>query len=196
MPKRAADSVQSIRIELQETERAALEASLTAGGIANLLHGVGAVLLPFQGAFTALMAAWLAGEIVDEVKEQLDKVIGGVRGEISKEGAQQYQAITAYLYPLSWDSFDYEEAGEFKKGPDGKKTTLPAKWMRQRFQAFMNQTKQSMFISEMERLNTTPAEAWSLFYPWDEMVNEAIYHTNQAVSRTSWWLDLITPNPK
>ena len=191
MPKRAADSVQSIRIELQETERAALEASLTAGGIANLLHGVGAVLLPFQGAFTALMAAWLAGEIVDEVKEQLDKVIGGIRGTISEPTAQKYQEITAVLYPLSFPLSVDEKISlrTFSR-------SLPNSTLRVRFNAFIVQMEQTMFISEMERLNTTPAEAWSMFYPWDEMINDSIYEVNQTVSSTSWFIDLITPNPE
>ena len=175
MPKAKADSVQSLRIELQETERAALEASLTAGGISNVLQGIGAALLPFQGAFTALAVAFLADEIGDEAKKFLDKyAVNPIRDELTAGAQEQYQTITAYLYPLSWP-IDYEAAGRFKKGPDGKKTDLPTKFMRQRFQAFMNQTQQVMFISEMERQNKTPAEAWALFYPWDEMINEGIF---------------------
>jgi hypothetical protein len=168
VPKRAADSVQSIRIELQETERAALEASLTAGGISNLLHGVGAVLLPFQGAITALAAAWVAGEIADEVKEQLDKVVKGFRGDIQEPIANHYQAITAFLYPIPL----------------------------RRFNAFILQSKQPMFMAEMEKQNLRLSEAWAIFYPWEEMLNDAIYDANQRVSRISWFFDLITPNPK
>jgi len=110
--------------------------------------------------------------------------VSSVRTVISQDAANQYQAITAYLYPLSWP-LDYEDMGEFKKSPNGEKTTLSARFMRRRFQAFMNQTQQSMFISEMERLNLTPAEAWALFYPWDEMQNEAIYELRND-GRDSW----------
>ena len=135
MPKAKPDSVQSIRIELQETERAALEASLAAGGIANLLHGIGAVLLPFQGAITAFAAAWLAGELADEVKEQLDKVVGGLRGSIQEPTAQNYQEITAVLYPLSFplSSDDNSMLRSFSRG-------LPDSTLRVRFNAFILQT--------------------------------------------------------
>lgn len=195
MPKRAADSVNSIRIELQETERAALEASLTAGGIANLLHGIGAVLLPFQGAITAYVTAWLAGEIAEEAKEALDKIVRRNRESMSSSANEQYQAITAWLYPRTIP-LNLKEAREFKKGPDGKKTTLPSKFMRRRFQAFLNQTQQTMFISHMESQNLTLAEAWALFYPWEEAQNEAIYEINQRISGANWFLDLITPDPE
>lgn len=191
MPKAKPDSVQSIRIELQETERAALEASLAAGGIANLLHGIGAVLLPFQGAITAFAAAWLAGELADEVKEQLDKVVGGLRGSIQEPTAQNYQEITAVLYPLSFplSSDDNSMLRSFSRG-------LPDSTLRVRFNAFILQTEQVMFISEMEVQNLTPSESWSLFYPWDEMLNDSIYDANRTVSRTNWFVDLITPDPK
>ena len=191
MPKAKPDSVQSIRIELQETERAALEASLAAGGIANLLHGIGAVLLPYQGAITAFAAAWLAGELADEVKEQLDKVVGGLRGSIQEPTAQNYQEITAVLYPLSFplSSDDNSMLRSFSRG-------LPDSTLRVRFNAFILQTEQVMFISEMEVQNLTPSESWSLFYPWDEMLNDSIYDANRTVSRTNWFVDLITPDPK
>ena len=195
MPKAKPDSVQSVRIELQETERAALEAGLAAGGIANLLHGIGAVLLPFQGAITALAAAWIAGEIAEEAKEALDKIVGRNREVLSSSANEQYQAITAWLYPRTLP-LDLEEARAFKKGPDGKKTTLPSRFMRRRFQAFLNQTQQTMFISHMESQNLTLAEAWAIFYPWEEAQNEAIYEINQTVSGISWFYDLITPNPE
>ena len=191
MPKAKPDSVQSIPIELQETERAALEASLAAGGIANLLHGIGAVLLPFQGAITAFAAAWLAGELADEVKEQLDKVVGGLRGSIQEPTAQNYQEITAVLYPLSFplSSDDNSMLRSFSRG-------LPDSTLRVRFNAFILQTEQVMFISEMEVQTLTPSESWSLFYPWDEMLNDSIYDANRTVSRTNWFVDLITPDPK
>lgn len=191
MPKAKPDSVQSIRIELQETERAALEASLMAGGLSNILHGLGAVLLPFQGAITALVAAWLAGEIVDEVKEELDKVVGGIRGSIQEPTAQKYQEISAVLYPLSFPLSSAENSmlRSFSR-------RLPNSTLRVRFNAFIVQTEQVMFISEMEMQNLTPAQAWSLFYPWDDMLNDSIYDANRTVSRTNWIIDLLTPDPK
>ncbi len=188
MPKKPVKEVLGIRIELQETERAALEASLVANGIAGILSSLGSALSPFSGAITALTVAWIADDFSDNAKAYLDKIVGRNRARLASDANQSYKAITAYLYPLSWESFDYEDAGKFKKGPDGKKTTIPEKWMRQRFQSFMNQTKQTMFISEMERQNLTPSEAWSLFYPYDEMENEAIYNFNQAARPYLGWL--------
>ena len=78
MPKSKPDIVHSVRIELQETERATLEAALagrfvtnSAMAAGNLLKGVGAALAPFSGALTALAAVWIADRTIEEIAEAI-----------------------------------------------------------------------------------------------------------------------------
>lgn len=193
MPKKPVKDVQGIRFELQQSERDALEAYMAGSTITGLLNGIGNALMPFSGAITALAAAWIAGEIADEAKEFLDGIVNKNRDAMASPANDSYSAIVAYLYPLSWP-IDKEDAGRFKKSPNGKKTTIPQKWMRKRFQDFINQTQQTMFISQMETQNLTPAEAWSLFFPISEMENEAIYNVNRAAS-TLPFIGWLVPDP-
>ena len=76
MPKAKPDQVIVHRIELQETERATLEAALAgrfvtnaAQAAGNLLNGVGNALTPFAGAISALAALWIADKSIEEIIE-------------------------------------------------------------------------------------------------------------------------------
>lgn len=62
------------RLELQETERAALEAALAGRFVTNavsaagsVFSGIGNMLTPFAGALTAIAGVWLADKTLDEV---------------------------------------------------------------------------------------------------------------------------------
>ena len=75
VPKARSDQVITHRIELQETERATLEAALagrfvtnSVGALGSVFSGIGAALVPFSGAFTALTALWIADKSFDELK--------------------------------------------------------------------------------------------------------------------------------
>jgi hypothetical protein len=105
MPKAKPDQVIVHRIELQETERATLEAALAgrfvtnaamAGG--NLLKGVGAALAPFSGALTALAAVWVADRTWDELKDKvLDPIIDVIQKPHLDRYAGDYAEIVAWL---------------------------------------------------------------------------------------------------
>jgi len=119
-PKAKPDIVHSVRIELQETERATLEAALAgrfvtnaamAGG--NLLKGVGAALAPFQGALTALAAVWIADKTWDELKDKvLDPIIDVIQTPILEKYAGDYSMIVAWLNTQystqGWDFLDQD----------------------------------------------------------------------------------------
>ena len=190
MPKKACSDLRGIRFELQQSERDTLEAYLAANGVGQVLQGVGAVLAPFSAAFSVFVAAYLAGEIVDEVKESLDAIVNRNRESLAQPASDSYGAITAYLYPLTWP-VDYIEAKAFNSSE-----TIPQEFMRVRFLAFINMVEQAnpLFRVHVIEAGKTPAEAWSEFYPYEEMLNEAIYAVNRQLNALPW-LRWIVPEP-
>ena len=78
MPKATPDQVIVHRLELQQTERDALEAALAGrfvtnavSGLGDVLTGFGNLLKPFEGVLTAIGALWIADRTLDEIKEYL-----------------------------------------------------------------------------------------------------------------------------
>jgi len=195
VPKPKATEVIVHRIDLQPSMKESMDNFLIGKTVTNALQAVGSIASAAGPALAVLVGWWIADKTLDDLKGGLDKIVENTRGKISEGAAADYQAISAFLYPMTYP-LDYHAMGLFKKGPDGKKTNIKLKWMRKRFQAFMNQTQQVMFIAEMQKQNKTPAEAWALFYPWEEMENEAVAELNKIISSRGWVWDLITPNPK
>ena len=81
MPKAKPDKVIVHRIELQETERATLEAALAGRFVTNaaqagasLLSGIGAALSPFSGVLSTLAALWIADKSIEEIGQAIDYV--------------------------------------------------------------------------------------------------------------------------
>jgi hypothetical protein len=82
MPKAKPDKVVVHRIELQKTEREILEAAAMAAGVGNLakgagalLTGAGALIAPLGGALTAIIAAYVAKEGIEDILDWgLDKI--------------------------------------------------------------------------------------------------------------------------
>ena len=196
MPKKACSDLQGIRFELQQSERDTLEAYLAANGVGQVLQGVGAVLAPFSAAFAVFVAAYLADEIVGQAKTVLDGVVDRNRETLAQPANDSYMAITAYLTPLSWP-LDLEAAKTFKKSPDGQKTAIPQRFMRRRFQQFITMIGGAtpMFRVHVIEAGMTPAESWALFYPYEEMQNDAIYEVNQSVGRLGPFFRWIVPEP-
>jgi len=105
MPKAKPDQVIVHRLELQETERATLEAALagrfvtnSAMAAGNLLKGVGAALAPFSGALTALAAVWIADRTWDELKVKvLDPIVDLIQAPLLAKYAGDYSMIVAWL---------------------------------------------------------------------------------------------------
>lgn len=196
MPKKACSDLRGIRFELQQSERDTLEAYLAANGIGQVLQGVGAILAPFSAAFAVFIAAYLADEIVGDVKDVLDGIVDRNREALAQPANDSYMAITAYLTPLSWP-LDIEAAKTFKKSPDGNKTVIPQRFMRRRFQQFLTMIAAAtpLFRVHVIEAGKTPAETWAEFYPYEEMQNDAIFYINQNVRASGWFARLITPEP-
>ena len=105
MPKAKPDQVIVHRIELQETERATLEAALAGRFVTNaaqagasVLSGIGAVLAPFSGVLSAMAAVWIGGQTWDQLKEKvLDPIVENIRQPHIDRYAGDYSMIVAWL---------------------------------------------------------------------------------------------------
>ena len=106
MPKAKPDQVIVHRIELQETERATLEAALAGRFVTNAAHagaalltGVGTALVPFTGAISALAALWIADKTIDEIKDAITtfKETSDLLYDSGVQANGTYSATVAYL---------------------------------------------------------------------------------------------------
>lgn len=119
MPKAKPDQVIVHRIELQETERATLEAALAGRFVTNaaqagasLLNGVGSALAPFAGVLSALAALWIADRSIDEIVDAIQE---------TKEAAELLydsgvQANNTYSGTVAYLNVNYANSG-FDKLP-------------------------------------------------------------------------------
>ena len=87
MPKAKVKETIGYKIQLQETERDALQLWVTSNAIGNVLNGLGQLAMPFSVALSGILTAWIAKEGADKVwkasKEWADKILGdAVRDDI------------------------------------------------------------------------------------------------------------------
>jgi len=105
MPKAKPSQVIVHRIELQETERATLEAALagkfvtnTVSAAGDVLKGVGSVLAPFSEAIKVLAVLWIADRSWDQLKEKvLDPIVTNIQRPHLERYAGDYEMIVAWL---------------------------------------------------------------------------------------------------
>ena len=127
MGKRKPDQVITHRIELQETERATLEAALAGNFVSSmvksagsLLAGAGALLKPFDGVLTAIAAVWLADKTIDELKAAVQWGIDETQAIIIRNNDQgDYAEICAWFdaqYALG--GWEMVLRGEPPNGPE------------------------------------------------------------------------------
>lgn len=207
------------RIELQETERATLEAALagrfvtnTVSAVGGVLSGIGSALAPFSGAISALAALWIADRSWDQIKEKvLDPIVESIQRPHLERYAGDYEMISAWLnaayahddwgflqvdnssreaYMMSsefvstlWRNGDvsHPTLGEFgsAEGFGGAEYEQWAKtghmpgWLVDRFDSFIWTMKMN---TAGEREGKSPAEWWTIFYPYSEFENEIIWN--------------------
>ena len=104
------------RIELQETERATLEAALAGRFVTNaataagsVFTGIGNLLKPFEGVLTAIGALWIADKGIDVVQDAWEGSIDAGQAWIAdRYGGNDYEEICAWLtaqYGINgWDT--------------------------------------------------------------------------------------------
>ena len=108
------------RIELQETERATLEAALAGRFVTNaatatgsVFTGIGNLLKPFEGVLTAIGALWIADKGLDVVTDSIQQAWdytqdAGSSWIANQYGGGDYEEIVAWLqsqYAIDgWDT--------------------------------------------------------------------------------------------
>jgi hypothetical protein len=125
MPKAKPSQVIVHRLELQTTEREALEAALAGNFLTNavsaagsVLTGLGAVLAPFSGALTAIAGLWIAEkgataliDAAENTAEQASKIADFLNPSKQQDA---YQYVCVYLAACSgWEG---DENSFQKKG--------------------------------------------------------------------------------
>lgn len=91
MPRRKADKVHSIRLELQQNERDALDIWVASKAIDNIGTGIGSLLMPFSGAISAVMAAWIAKEGAEAVWDSALGLANRLYGDEVDASIEQYK---------------------------------------------------------------------------------------------------------
>lgn len=116
MPKAKPDQVIVHRVELQETERATLEAALAGRFVTNAVSaagsvfaGIGSVLAPFTGVLTAIGAAYIAEKGISGMLEAAGDAGSNLKDKIEEQMAEQGAPIYAAM--SAWIIATYENGG-------------------------------------------------------------------------------------
>jgi hypothetical protein len=214
IPKAKPTQVIVHRIELQETERATLEAALAGRFVTNgvsaagsVLTGMGNFLAPFSGAITAIAALWIAGRSWDEIMGAAGGAGSELKeyteSELTASGIPYYTAFTSWLNSLNQftgqagicAAFD---AGEIPQGANGIAVIpVPAFSMDvpgffvKRMHQFL--TMYCAASADDTRLND-PVGWWMEFYPATNYGSEYYYWTQYTFTRTQttgWFMRLF-----
>lgn len=177
MPKAKPDQVIVHRIELQQSERDAMEAALAGRFITNgvtavgaALTGLGAALAPFSGALTALATLWIADRTIDEIVESVKQIKEEAPWEwISpSKTLDTFSYISAFMQASNgWDDFNSrtaELANELKS-----RNASPI--LEMKLQAFIKNALMT-FKTTGQWPQQPIAKAWNNFYSAQEYYND------------------------
>jgi len=205
MPKAKPTQVIVHRIELQETERATLEAALAGRFVTNavsgagaVLSGIGAALAPFTGAISALAVLWIADRSLDEILDAARKSGEELkqRNEEAHEGygAKAIEYVSALLTSTydtaGWDGIclliDEIKIDSMKMVTDKSKIHLLIwpPW----FSAVVVKFLETICNPDNVMAKTkTPTELWAGWYSVDQYGKDAYYYeTNGSTSAGVW----------
>ena len=210
MPKAKPTQVLVHRIELQETERATLEAALAGKFVTNavsaaggVLTGMGAALAPFAGAISALAALWIADRTLDQILDAARE--SGERIKQQHEEEYHTQAGKHIGYFSAWLNANYENGGwpeicnlenvqDYLTGPDG--VMMPfglnsqPQFFIQRCMDFLNY----VCAEDFDAMGQTPSELWAAWYTVEEYGRDAYYYsTNGSAVGGIWHTWKATP---
>ena len=176
MPKAKPTQVIVHRIELQQSERDAMEAALAGQFVTNavtatgaIIGGIGTMLVPFTGVLTAIGAAYLAekgiGTVIEEIKEGVESA--GDVVDWLKPSTQQdaYTYICTYLTAHTWDSMSPTDLVDDLKKMNAN-PILPIKvqaWAK----VVMQQKAQSGSWPSLD-----PVQSWKGFYGPSEYLRD------------------------
>jgi len=202
MPKAKPTQVIVHRIELQQTERDALEAALAGKFVTNgvsaagsVLTGIGSFLAPFGGVFTALFALWAVDKTWDAAAAAGSQLKEDTIQDMESAGAPCMNAFASYLnsrYALDGRAgiCDTPQWRQGMLGPQNLKPSIQAHYVN-----LLQMKCPAFFIIQMhnflefycaqlslddERHQQTAVELWEQFYTIEQFGIDAYYYTQKA----------------
>ena len=177
MPKAKPSQVIVHRIELQETERATLEAALAGNFVTNavsaagsVLTGFGAALAPFSGVLTAIGAAYLAEKGIQGALDSVGTISEAAQVFNPKTQSSAYEYICEFLRANpEWDKL----GGKLGKLRSDLVNMNASPILTRQFQDW-NKT----IIASRNQSGTwplqEPAKSWIQYYPPSQFVKDSI----------------------
>jgi hypothetical protein len=167
MPKAKADQVIVHRVELQKTEREAMEAYLLGKTATNAVSAVGTLLTPFAGAIGTIVAAWIAKEGAEAAWEKatgyFERQGQAVVDSVAQDEVANYQRVMAYLHTCT-SAYDCEKNIQQLWDQMGDSQLVKPKFIRW-----------ALAVKPQWSNWTWPANAlssWKSYYPPSALVND------------------------
>ena len=177
MPKAKPTQVIVHRLELQETERSALEAALAGNFVTNavsaagsVLTGFGNMLTPFTGVLTAIGAAYIAEKGLTGMVAAIDTVKETIPLYNPKNQASAYEYLVSFLQANpEWDSLG-SKTGRLKSDLEGMKASpiLLTKLLQWIKTIASNKNRTGNWPT------STPAKHWMTFYSPQDFLSDSL----------------------
>ena len=177
MPKAKPTQVIVHRIELQQSERDALEAALAGRFVTNavsatgsVLTGVGNFLVPFSGVLTALAGVWIADRSIDQIVQDGQNRKREAERSYEGTGAEAMSLVSSYLinmyssYGYNWNYYGQFDTWYAQYYQNTNDPIIIHKWFYfEIVKPFL------MLLEENQSANAaasgkTPAELWDEYY--------------------------------
>ena len=200
MPKAKPTQVIVHRIELQETERAAMEAALAGNFLTNAVSaagsvftGIGSVLAPFGGALTAIAGLWIADRTLDEIlgaasslgekqKEQMEESFEGDGGKY----ISYYSAWLQSKFELGgWDEVcnsRVELATDYYDPFNAARSLMGPQWF---FDVFLRFLSSVCDPNNVMARDSNPVDLWAQWYSVEQYGKDAYYYAQQEVKKAA-----------
>ena len=177
MPKAKPDQVIVHRIELQETERATLEAALAGNFVTNVvgaagcvLSGFGQALAPFSGVLTAIGAAYIAEKGISGAIASIETVAEAADIFNPKTQSNAYEYICEFLRANpEWDKLG-GKLGKLRYDLVNMNASPILKLKLQDWSKYIIATKNQTGNWPSQQ----PVKTWIQFYPPNEFVKDSI----------------------
>ena len=205
MPKAKpkADNIHLFRLELQQTERDALEAALAGrfvtnavSATGNVLTGIGNALSPFSGAIQAFAVAWIAEKSVDEILDAAKNV--GARQKVINEQSYEGGGNAHIQYFSAWLSAKFENGGWDEVCSAESRLSLVhdrfnnliirsimgPQWF---FDIFLKFLDTICAQSDGMKATQNPVDLWAEWYSVEQYGKDAYYYdTNGSAGKGLW----------
>lgn len=177
MPKAKPTQVIVHRLELQETERATLEAALAGRFVTNavsaagsVLSGFGQALTPFAGVLTAIGAAYLAEKGIQGVMDSVETISEATEIFNPKTQSDAYEYICEFLRANpEWDKL----GGKLGKLRYDLVNMNASPILLRKFQEW-DKTIISTRNQSGSWPSSEPAKTWIQYYPPNQFVKDSI----------------------